>query len=231
MPVSDLQEVMHEIESGRASDVIPTLEYLAGLFPTSVTGYVLLARAYEAEHCWPEAMSTWQWALTLMPNSPVVQEGLDRTVRHVARVGTGAAQWTTPADEDFVDLTDQPDMSPHFFREEDEEPVSVGVLVPSSERAAQVPSRDVQIDDLDRLIAELESARITPDPDVNAFPTPDLEDDVDDMVSETLARIYAAQRQFDEAARVYELLAAQHPDRAKEFFALASEMRSRAAEE
>lgn len=84
-------------------------------------------------------------------------------------------------------------------------------------------------DDLDRLIEELEAARIVPQPDLDTVPAPELDDDIEDMVSETLARIYAAQGQHDEAARVYELLAAQQPERAGEFRAKADAARSRAA--
>ncbi len=82
--------------------------------------------------------------------------------------------------------------------------------------------------DLDRLIGELESARIVPVEDPSTIPAPDLSDDIEDVVSETLARIYATQKQFSEAARVYDRLALENPDRAKEFEAKASEMRDRA---
>jgi tetratricopeptide (TPR) repeat protein len=81
--------------------------------------------------------------------------------------------------------------------------------------------------DLDRLIDELEAARIVPADDPSSIPAPDLSDDIDDVVSETLARIYATQKQFSEAARVYERLALENPDRAEEFAAKASEMRGR----
>ena len=85
-------------------------------------------------------------------------------------------------------------------------------------------------EDLDRLINELESARIVPRPDFESLPTPDLDDDIEDVVSETLARIYASQGQYDEAARVYELLAGQHPEDAKDYLQKATEMRSRASD-
>jgi len=99
---------------------------------------------------------------------------------------------------------------------------------PDAEDPPPVPSSpSTQFEDLDRLIEELESARITPIPDFERIPTPDLEDDIDDVVSETLAHIYASQKNYDEAARVYDLLATQHPDRASEFRQKASENRAR----
>jgi tetratricopeptide (TPR) repeat protein len=85
-------------------------------------------------------------------------------------------------------------------------------------------------DDLDRLIQELETARIVPDPDLDDVPEPELDDDIDDMVSETLARIYASQEKYLEAARAYERLAQMQPARADTFMERADEMRARAAQ-
>lgn len=82
-------------------------------------------------------------------------------------------------------------------------------------------------EDLDRLIDELGAARIVPQPDVEDLPPLDLDDDIDDMVSETLARIYASQEQYAEAARIYEQLARQQPDQAERFLAEAAAMRER----
>lgn len=83
------------------------------------------------------------------------------------------------------------------------------------------------LDDLDSLIVELESARIVPRPDDDPAPAPDLESNVDGMVSETLANIYAAQSQYKESARIFAKLAEMHPDRADEFHSKAAEMRSK----
>ena len=83
-------------------------------------------------------------------------------------------------------------------------------------------------DDLERLIDELESARIEPNPDVEEVPTPDLDDNVDDIVSETLARIHEAQDQYRKAAQIYVKLASQEPDEARTYLQKASEMREKA---
>ncbi len=82
--------------------------------------------------------------------------------------------------------------------------------------------------DLDQLIDELESAHIEPEPEMEEVSTPDLDDDADDLVSETLARIHAAQEQYGEAARIYRQLATQEPDRSQEFLERAAEMREKA---
>ena len=52
---------------------------------------------------------------------------------------------------------------------------------------------------------------------------------MDEMVSETLAKIYAAQHQYVEAAVVYEKLAARAPARAEAMLAQAAAMRERRA--
>ena len=84
-------------------------------------------------------------------------------------------------------------------------------------------------DDLDALIESLEEApRIVPDPDFDG-PSPDRADDVDDLASETLAKIYAAQHQYVEAAVMYERLAARTPERAADLLARAAELRDSAS--
>ena len=85
-------------------------------------------------------------------------------------------------------------------------------------------------DDLDSLIRELEDApRIRPDPNfIGEDEEEGIDDEIaDDMVSETLARIYVAQGQFGEAASVYETLADQHPEGAEEFLEKAADVRAR----
>ena len=80
--------------------------------------------------------------------------------------------------------------------------------------------------DIDSLIASLESARIVPRPDAASFPVPDLDDDIDDVASETLAAIYASQHRYKEAARVYDVLAERRPEQAAAFREKASRLRS-----
>jgi tetratricopeptide (TPR) repeat protein len=89
--------------------------------------------------------------------------------------------------------------------------------------------------DLDRLIEELESARIDPsgidptsEPEAGDAPEPDLESDVGEMVSETLARIYANQGQYRDASRIYVKLAARDPERIREYLEKAASMREKA---
>lgn len=171
----------------------------------------------------------------------------------------GPVGWNEPMppeeEDDFVDLTEAPEAPPlapgpepsgratppwrYLEPEADVEPDVEPGVEPEAEpdvdlegapAPSALPRTPPGFADLDRLIDELESARIVPRPDLDQIPPPELEDDIEDMVSETLARIYASQQQFDEAARVYELLSAQQPERADEFLRKATEMRARAAD-
>ncbi len=109
---------------------------------------------------------------------------------------------------------------------------------PTPEEQVEELEDEGDTDDLDHLINELQSARIEPEPDAEAEappPEPDVggeveDDDTEDIVSETLARIHEGQGDYQEAARIYATLADQEPDRAKEFQEKAAEMREKADE-
>lgn len=164
---------------------------------------------------------------------PVVPEdaGPDDAAPEEAEAGVRWQVPVPPEDPDaFVDLTDLPDAPPVESASSVESDSSVEPEPQADAPQFDAPREAPYLSDLDRLIDELESARIVPRPDLDALPPPDLEDDIEDVVSETLARIYASQRQFDEAARVYELLSAQQPERAAEFLRKAEEMRARASD-
>src|SRR5690606_2258648 len=112
----------------------------------------------------------------------------------------------------------------------DEDAVEDARVIPAEEthNPAEPDAPLTLADELDALINRLEDApRIRPDP---TFSGPDVsfeeEEEDDDLVSETLARIYAAQRQYAEAAIVYEKLAQQRPGEAEEMLRRAAEMRA-----
>jgi hypothetical protein len=108
-------------------------------------------------------------------------------------------------------------------------PPSYWRVVPTSEARRDRPPMGEE--DLDTLIREIENApRIRPDPHFVPPSTFEIEPaarEDEDVVSETLARIYAGQGQFEEAAAVYEKLAIQRPADADTFRERAAEMRDR----
>lgn len=97
-----------------------------------------------------------------------------------------------------------------------------------SERVGRLEDEE---DDLERLINELESARVDPRPEVEETPPPESDTGVDDLVSETLARIHEAQDEFRQAEQIYVKLASQEPDQARSFLEKAAEMRRKAEAE
>ena len=132
--------------------------------------------------------------------------------------GAAPAPPPPPPDEDeefgwgVLDESDVPTPPPGAYAEPD-------VVAPE-------PPGSTVADDLDDLISQLEVApRIRPDPEFDGPDVPLDAGDVDDLASETLAKIYAAQHQYVEAALVYEKLAAQKPDQADELLERAAELR------
>jgi tetratricopeptide (TPR) repeat protein len=207
------------LDKDRAGEALPLLEELVASAPAYAAAYVALARAYETERRWDEAFKTWQKARFLVPNSPAVAAGLRRVAAALAHPGAAATEAWRPAEH--AGAVETPVEAPAWTK--------VGEVVQAERPETEPVEAPPDFEDLDRLIEELESARIVPDPEPHTIPPPDLENEIDDMVSETLAKIYASQNQYEEAARVYEKLAARQPERATEFLHLATEMRRKAS--
>ena len=111
-------------------------------------------------------------------------------------------------------------------------PVALRGLANAARKAHAPRQPENPFANIDRLIARLESARIVPRPEnAPALPSPDLDDDIEDVASETLAGIYAAQQQYEEAARMYETLAERRPEQAAAFQARARRLRAMETEE
>jgi hypothetical protein len=278
MAVPDLMDAIEHLQRKNLEAAIASLERKVEELPAHLTAYVLLARAYEANHQWNRALTCWENVRFLMPNSPVGQEGKARTLRRLNRgpdtPENTAPENTAPEDEPSADPDPVPDAnagdasdadavdaSGADARAEAEPPPSSdppeelaqlrqqaeaearsggarpGLTAnPSSpaaapeETAPEEPADQLEDeDDLDHLIEKLESARIEPTPDAEAeAPPPDLDNETDDLVSETLARIHENQEQYRKAARIYVRLASQEPDRAREYLERAARMRQKA---
>jgi tetratricopeptide (TPR) repeat protein len=244
MPVDFVQKAIDLLEKGRAEQAAPLLEDVVDAFPAYAGAYVLLARAYESGERWTRALEAWRSALLLVPDSPVAMEGVRRALRQGRRI----SMFSAGTDADSVDAlealhhvaTEHPgDSGDEPSESEEPSPQPPSPTTPVSEPArkpeAETPPRSTVAGspadaNLEQLISELEGARITPRPDLDDIPPPEFEDDIEDMVSETLARIYASQGQFIEAARVFDTLADQHPDRRTYFHQKAREMRASAGE-
>lgn len=243
-----IQDAARHLAEGRPAEAVAVLERLVADFPAYVTAHVLLAKAYEANGRDGDALEAWHHAYFLMPGSPLIVRERTRLLR-IAPVAVPDAPSEQPApsepsaaEADEMPETvqeetgpEEPEAEPEDAEAAPETEAEVGRGGPKAGPDAEsIPALDEgelgEVDDLDTLIHQLETApRIRPDPN---FRDEGLEDDEEEegLVSETLARIYAAQKQYAEAARAYEQLAEQHPARADEFEAKAAEMRALAGE-
>jgi len=224
-------------------EAVTRLERTVDAVPAHLSAYILLARAYEVQNRWDDALRCWAVARTLLPNSPVAREGtarvLEKKAEEEASVEPDASGSAAPselqelrrrAEEEARRGGARPGLAQTHGRSSE----GPGEPPDTPEERVDALESDAEEDDLDRLIQDLESGRIEPDleadPDREAAPEPAPGDD-EELVSETLARIYESQEQYGEAARAYDTLADQQPDREAEFRRKAERMRSLAAEQ
>jgi len=199
------------IEEGRIEPARTVLQNILHKVPSHLSARVLLARIFESEGDMAGALTMWKQAAFHGPGVALIEDGLREALLR-QRFGNPVPIEALPADYPVEMPTVTSD--PHAD------------IAPSAEPAAAAPPPEFQ--DLDRLINELETASIVPDPDIPMVSADDLESDIEDVVSETLARIYANQSYFEEAAAVYQKLAVQHPHRKEEYLQRSAEMKEKA---
>jgi len=205
MSITPITQIVSMLETGRAGEVQPMLEDLIQQAPGHVSARVLLARLLEANSDWEGALGQWQWAAYYCPDNLVIEKGLLKAVlkKLLGGVSGSSSGGGVAAELDALVAASTP------------------VAPPTSEGPV------LEYQDLDRLIQDLESARIVPDPDIKMIPQQELETEIEDVVSETLARIYANQKFYEEASVVYEKLAVQKPDKAEEYLQKARDLRQK----
>ena len=209
-PPAGIQDAARHLAEERAGEAIDVLERLVGEFPAYVTAHVLLAKSYEAHGRLADALGAWHHAYFLMPGSPLV---LRERARLLRAESAPAPAGPAPADpEPPAETKTEAEQETAYVLEAD-------------------PSLIDEVDDLDGLIEQLENApRILPGGDFDDTGLDVDEGEEDELVSETLARIYESQGQHEAAARAYEQLAMQQagqPERAAELRGKAAELRRR----
>lgn len=253
----DISGLIGLLDSGKTVEALEIASELVREMPMLVTAHVVRARALESNGDFHEALVAWRNALDLVPNSPIILKGLRRTAEKLVALPPGSdepAERIIADDEPegsglFEDLTADPpadhqsdvliataelpgfgsvdsmfDVEPEFEQRVADDLRRETGDTPGDLTSDPPPKPDV--DELDLLIEGLSQARIRPS-DVS-YPPPDLESRIEDMASETLARIYADQEQFEEAARVYQRLAETRPEDRDRFLERAAVMIERA---
>ncbi|MEP0548635.1 MAG: tetratricopeptide repeat protein [Rhodothermales bacterium] len=230
-PAAGIQDAARHLAEARTDEAVAVLERLIADFPAYVTAHVLLAKAYEASGRANGALEAWHRAYFLMPGSPLIIRERTRLLRSVP-VEDEPATPVAPApaaDFDEAPMDEAPADNASWSEEEGADMVEAADAIAEAESHAE-PEPDDEPDDLDTLIRQIENApRIRPDAHFKDDAVEEEEDDDDEMVSETLARIYEAQKQYDAAAHAYEQLADQRPERATELLSKAAELRRLAA--
>lgn len=103
MAVPDFEVILSHLERRDVNTAVSKLERWTERFPTHPTTWIILAKVYETQGRWDDALKAWVEARFLLPNSPVVQEGKARALRKASPDG---AKSQTPKLRDVVDETD-----------------------------------------------------------------------------------------------------------------------------
>jgi len=213
MSLPEISHIASLIDSGQSDQAKALLNDVLMAVPNHLSATVLLAKVHDLDATGNEALAFWKKAVYLCPGNPVIEKGLRKAV---ARQLFSDSNYTEAVSE-HVD-------APFMIQDAVVDPSAEGV---SAQRDSEELNPPTEYQDLDKLISELESARIVPDPDIEMIPQGELETEIGDVVSETLARIYAKQKFFAEAASVYDKLAIQRPEKEAEFLQKASELRQK----
>ncbi len=241
MSVPDIKQALRHIEREEWDQAVHLLEQWIQEFPIYPSPYILLARLMEHQHRFVQALRLYQEARFLVPRSPIVADGIQQVLARLRQRQT-LPRWETLnrswVVRPILEKIEEPEPSQKAeitFEEPaletpSEEPSAADSSAEKTEEKSSYPS-EFDILDLDTLIEQLEEARIVPKPDFSTEAPMDTQEDLvaPEVVSETLALIYEAQEQYEQAAQIYERLAIKYPERTTEFLQKAVQARLKAS--
>lgn len=239
-PHAGIQDAARHLASSQPDEAIAVLERLIVDFPCYVTAHVLLGKAYEACGRTSEALEAWHRSYFLMPGSPLIVRERMRLLRGSHPDADGASDDAPEPDEAPVGASEARHAEAGAVGaheevngvEQESDTFDVDEVYSAEAGEAEEEGPPGEPDDLDTLIYQLEHAPpIRPDVQFDEEREPLDDEEDDEMVSETLALIYEKQKQYGAAARAYERLAGDRPERATELLSKAAEMRRLAGED
>lgn len=223
MAFPDIQKAAEHLEREEISSALPLLTELVDRFPVYAAAHLLLARAYRMDGQRTAALEALAQAAFWTPSPDAIKRELHRIAGEQEVVPEERApEGDAPVPFELA----LPGASPRALGGERPDELAKDLRNRLGPPAKEI---DEDIEDLDGLIRQLEGARITPEPDFSPSDRADepehVDEDAEEVVSETLARIYATQKEYTAAAETYRELAEKYPERSEEFLQKAREMR------
>lgn len=207
-----------EIDSNNVDRAIELLTVGIKLFPEYPTAYMLLGKAYTLIGEYSKALQQIKTGSELIHSKGTYDHYL-REIENIKKqrsLFSGSRGSAFIPEKNMIDEDDQADL----FTPEETPAVEIEDGDPES----------VELDDrLEELAREISSARIQDPEGDSPEPAPAFSEmgSTATIVSETLAKIYAAQGEYQEAINVYEKLIEKTPSKKDEYLNSISELKSK----
>ncbi|MEE9226018.1 MAG: tetratricopeptide repeat protein [Bacteroidota bacterium] len=229
----------HYLKTGRTSEAKVLCERAILLYPDYPTAHLVLGKCLLALDRYADAKNAFRRVLTMLPGclpaqlflkelAPLAPDELDRPTPIVEPSGSrrGEEKHATAATDRSAGVAEKPvegsDLETHEGAPSTESPICPEGLIGRASRTG--------FTDLEVLTEKLKHVkRMAPDPnaDADAQPNVDERSQDADIVSETMAEIYASQWAYDEAIRIYRLLIEKKTHHGEKFAARIRELQEK----
>jgi tetratricopeptide (TPR) repeat protein len=204
-----------EIENNNLDRAIEILTEGIKLYPDYPTAYVLYYKALSLSGEYGKALLQAKTAGDLLHS----RRTYDYYLKEIENMKKRSSLFASSRGSAFIPTTN--------YLEKDEQP-SLFQREPDLEEEENFEETDID-ERLEELAEEISSARLSdiPDADITQSPVRGESDSGSKIVSETLAKIYAAQGEYREAIQVFEKLIERNPSKKEEYLQKIKELNSR----